>query len=131
MGFDREGQHAVRCENSGDTGNDRRKIVDIDKDVCGEDEFVFPASGIRQKIFDLGDVRLVIDALLVRLGNHGGRQIDADESIDKWTKRFTSQTCATAEIKRAREMKRPAALAHGAFYRLTQNRRAAIVQMLG
>jgi hypothetical protein len=52
MGLDGEGEQAIGGEDARNAGDDRRQIIDIDKDVGGEDEVIdsFIAGFVGQKI---------------------------------------------------------------------------------
>ena len=133
MGLDREGEQTIRGEDARNAGDDRREIVDIDKDIGGEDEVIvsFVAGFVGQKIRELCSHEPIVKALGRGLRDHGGRKIDADQPIDIRPERGAAEAGAAAEVEHRAEAHRASGRAHDGFDRVVQQRRAAIMQALG
>ena len=114
-------------------GDHRRKIVDIDKDIGGEDEIILRvvAGLVCKEAGQIGGGETVVEAFALRLGDHAGREIDAGQALDKRTKNGAGQSGAAAEIEHGAKLERAPGRAHGAFDGVAEQRRPAIGKALG
>ena len=73
----------------------------------------------------------IVKALRGSLCDHGRRQIDTDQPIDKRTKRGTAEPRTAAEVEHGSKMHRPAAGIHQGLDGIAQQHRPAIAEAFG
>ena len=113
--------------------DDRREIVDVNENIGGKHEVIFSAAAAfrGEKAARSAVDQTIVQAFRSRLRDHRRRQIDADQPIDKGAKGGAGEPGAAAEIEHGAKVHRPLGGAHRRFDRVAQQRRAAIMQMLG
>ena len=133
MGLDREGENATRREHTRNGSDDRSEIVQIDKDIGGEDEVIrrLIRGFVGKASRDVGGNETIVKAFRRRLRDHRGRKVDADEPIDEGTKRGAAKSRAAAKVEHGAEAHRPLRRLHDGFDRQAQQRRPSILEMLG